>query len=128
MNTRLTLDWDIDYATVTDSVSYGILKRFLKDNASKIRSAYIRRSSSGNTHVIVYLNEPQDDTTLYRLRYLLRDDIMRIKLDNIRDLIQSGEWSVGNYRVGGAGGTGRLFDWKIKNGSLSESGEWTRIY
>lgn len=119
----LTLDWDIEYDTVRDSVSFGVLRRFFNDNR-ELKDVYIRRSSGGNTHVFLVFNNSLTTLEKYQLRYLLRDDILRIKLDNLRDLIENGRFNVGNYRVGGASGTGRLFDWKIENGDLGESGEW----
>ena len=123
----LTLDWDIDFSTVKASVSYGILRRFIRDN-NDVRRVSIRKSSGGNTHVIIEFMVMLTEMEKYQLRCLLRDDLLRIKLDHIRDLIEVGKWKVGNYRVGGAGGTGRLFDWKIKNGDIGEAGEWECIH
>ena len=112
---ELTLDWDIEYADMDKSVSWNILKKYVKD--LKAHNDYVevykRRSSSGNTHIKLRYDYELSTLKIYQLRALLRDDIYRLRLDLIRDYNNDE--------------TNRLWDFKIKNGEILVASDWERV-
>jgi hypothetical protein len=125
---EVTLDWDIDFYTVSNSVSFGILKRFIRDNKQSISKVLYRRSSNANTHVKITFTMPLSTNDKYNIRGYLRDDPHRIRLDHARDLIDSHIFNLTIKNAHGASGTGRLWDFKIKEGYVGEAGEWIELY
>ena len=80
----VTLDWDIEFSTVDDSVSMGVLRRFVNGNKEKIINIEKRRSAHGNTHVRIRFKETLTFFETLQLRAFLRDDVYRIKMDLLR--------------------------------------------
>lgn len=74
----ITLDWDIDFSTIKNSITYKRFKGFCKGNALE---CYVRRSSTGNTHAIIHLRYHIDFWTRILIRTYLRDDPFRIVND-----------------------------------------------
>jgi hypothetical protein len=135
MTEYITLDWDIDFTTVRDSVSYGILKRLVRMNRHLFGRVFIRASAHGNTHVKVELNEPIEyehgtmptENFKFMVRSYLRDDPIRHRLDETRYLIEHKEnynLNLSDWKPAGAGGTGRLWDYKIDGSMALDAGEW----
>ena len=124
---KVTLDWDIEYATVKDSVSWGVLRRFVKENETSILYLQMRASSHGNTHIQIFFTCSLNVLERYMVRAYLRDDIYRLKLDLVRDLVELKIFDTGNWKPGGASGTGRLWDWKISADEIATAGNWIDI-
>ena len=125
--TKVTLDWDIEYATVKDSVSWGVLRRFVKENETSISYLQMRASSHGNTHIRIFFTRSLNVLERYMVRAYLRDDVYRLKLDLVRDLVELKIFDTGNWKPGGASGTGRLWDWKISADEIATAGNWIDI-
>jgi hypothetical protein len=128
--TDITLDWDIKFEDVQNSVSWGVLRRFCVANRGFIDSVAYRRSSSGNTHVKIKIMDAvyMDWVHVLEVRAFLRDDPYRIKLDLVRIFVDNPiGFDLSQWKLGGAGGTDRLWDWKIKGGVAYDAGEWLSV-
>ena len=134
--TEITLDWDINFDDVRDSVSFGVLRRFVVANRSKVGDVFIRRSSRGNTHVkfdllipsCIGMTSDSIDIMVMDVRGFLRDDVYRLKLDHVRHLVDNPcGLDLSQWKPGGSGGVGRLWDWKVNGGVEYEAGDWERV-
>ena len=111
-----------------ESVSWGVLNRFLNDNRDLVVDAYIRKSSRGNTHVKINLDREYLKIQEFEFRAFLRDDPFRIKLDLVRMCIDGKLFDTGGYKPGGASGTQRLWDWKIIDTEMYQASDWVKIW
>lgn len=109
--TEITLDWDISFDTFRNSVSFDILKKWVRLRRELIK-VECRKSSHGNTHIRITLSDTIEEMTMYQIRSYLRDDIYRIGLDLIR--AYQGK------------PTNRLWDEKYDslNGEILKAGDW----
>jgi hypothetical protein len=127
-----------EYNNMNDSVSYGILKRLVRMNRHLFGRVFVRASAHGNTHVKVELKEewvPLYDNNAIKpteelkflIRSYLRDDPIRHRLDETRYLIEhENQFGINlpDWKPAGAGGTGRLWDYKIDGSMALDAGEW----
>lgn len=81
---------------------------------NKIDRIDIRRSSSGNVHLKIFLNLPVDFLGMMVLRSLMHDDVYRMAIDLRRSYFQ------------GEQETNRIFSSKWKDGKEYRAGEWQR--
>jgi len=114
MRDSIDLDWDIMYETVRSSVSWRVLNQYLEKTIDKVVFCYMRRSSSGNTHIRLVFENELTEMFKYQIRALLRDDVYRMRLDLIRSYTSKE--------------TNRLWDWKIKEGEWKGASEWEKIW
>jgi hypothetical protein len=128
-NYWITLDWDIEFSTVRDSVSFGILRRFGRMNRGFVVQMFIRSSAHGNTHVKIKLVYDVDEEMKFQIRAYLRDDPLRLRLDQTRYLIEANllKLNLGEWKPAGAGGTGRLWDWKVEDSKGMDAGDWEEV-
>lgn len=105
------LDWDIQFEGIKKSMSYNICTAFCKEYFYKM---YIRKSSTGNTHVRIELPYKIPFTLQLMIRAYLRDDAFRITNDLRRLLTGQDYVDVNNPSEGWESShTDILFDEKI---------------
>ena len=108
----ITLDWDINYDDVKQSVSYSVLEKWVQEHGN-VKRVWMRRSAFGNTHVKIELKKPVTEYELMKVRAYLRDDVYRLKMDLMR--------AYRKMRVN------RLWDSKVEDGKLKKAGEWVKV-
>ena len=108
----ITLDWDINYDDVKQSVSYSVLEKWVQEHGN-VKRVWMRRSAFGNTHVKIELKKPVTEYELMKTRAYLRDDVYRLKMDLMR--------AYRKMRVN------RLWDSKVEDGKLKKAGEWVKV-
>lgn len=111
----ITLDWDMDHSGFKESVSWKILKQWVRTNRKyTVLKVESRKSSHQNVHIRLFI-ERKDDHTIsqieeYMIRSHLRDDSDRIRLD-LQRLYFNKE-------------TNRLWDAKITKDEILEASDW----
>lgn len=109
---EITLDYDIAFSDVRKYVPFKRVKEFCRDYKA---SLFVRRSSNGNSHLKIVLNDRMvfDAFDMLCFRGFFNDDKYRLLIDFIR--ISRGETFM------------RLFDVKITKRGIKHAGVWLKV-
>lgn len=115
---NLYIDIDNDYDQFLESRTFIYIKenwKYVTGILGYNPDISYRRSSSGHVHLKVILRNDVSIIDQFKIRSLLHDDPWRIGIDLRRLAIQ------------GATEINRIFDTKVKNGTVYTVGEWQDI-
>jgi len=121
MDIELYVDIDQDFDKFLKSRTFGYIKenwKYVKGILSRyswVQNLLMRRSSSGNVHLMLLIPDNVPVLDQFQIRALLHDDPWRIGID-LRRLAIQGEHEIN-----------RIFEMKVKDGKVFRVGEWRDI-
>ena len=107
---EITLDWDLPFTHIQESILYDRTVQFCKERKFKM---FIRKSSNGNVHVRIESPYVISIMECFEIRALLGDDKARLAVDLVRD-----------YK---GMEINRIWDKKFKHGKLMKAGSWHKV-
>lgn len=118
---EIYVDIDSDFQRFEQSKTCQHIRENMKNEKLKhlignVYEIYVRKSSSGNVHLRLDLENAIDVLEMFELRALFHDDTVRIAID-LRRLVLQGEDEIN-----------RIFSSKFKDGVKYEAGEWKMWY
>jgi hypothetical protein len=121
MDIELYVDIDQDFDKFLKSRTFGYIKENWKyvegilSRYSWVENLLMRRSSSGNVHLMLLIPDNVPVLDQFQIRALLHDDPWRLGID-LRRLAIQGEHEIN-----------RIFEMKVKDGVVHRVGEWKDI-
>jgi hypothetical protein len=121
MDIELYVDIDQDFDKFLKSRTFGYIKenwKYVKGILSRyswVENLLMRRSSSGNVHLMLLIPDNVPVLDQFQIRALLHDDPWRLGID-LRRLAIQGEHEIN-----------RIFEMKVKDGVVHMVGEWKDI-
>jgi hypothetical protein len=121
MDIELYVDIDQDFDKFLKSRTFGYIKenwKYVKGILSRyswVENLLMRRSSSGNVHLMLLIPANVPVLDQFQIRALLHDDPWRLGID-LRRLAIQGEHEIN-----------RIFEMKVKDGVVHSVGEWKDI-
>ena len=121
MDIELYVDIDQDFDKFLKSRTFGYIKenwKYVKGILSRyswVENLLMRRSSSGNVHLMLLIPDNVPVLDQFQIRALLHDDPWRLGID-LRRLAIQGEHEIN-----------RIFEMKVKDGKVFRVGEWRDI-
>jgi hypothetical protein len=121
MDIELYVDIDQDFDKFLKSRTFGYIKenwKYVKGILSRyswVENLLMRRSSSGNVHLMLLIPDNVPVLDQFQIRALLHDDPWRLGID-LRRLAIQGEHEIN-----------RIFEMKVKDGVVHRVGEWKDI-
>jgi hypothetical protein len=121
MDIELYVDIDQDFDKFLKSRTFGYIKENWKyvegilSRYSWVENLLMRRSSSGNVHLMLLIPDNVPVLDQFQIRALLHDDPWRLGID-LRRLAIQGEHEIN-----------RIFEMKVKDGVVHMVGEWKDI-